>query len=113
MKNHLDHLPWKALEAIVDGEPSPKGIQKQHLEPIIRFLLIELGWREGQPGPLNESNTAMETSMGVLSQDAALSTQNDPSENSSAPIVTKSSQDESVVLTEENSTQNDHLTPAS
>ena len=45
LKSHLDHLPWKALdlEAIVDGDPSPKGIQKQHLEPIIRFLLIELG----------------------------------------------------------------------
>ena len=35
----LDHLSKKALHAIVQGEPSPKGIQRQHLEPIIRFLL--------------------------------------------------------------------------
>ena len=26
LKSHLDHLPWKALEAIVDGDPSPKDI---------------------------------------------------------------------------------------
>ena len=51
LKNHLGPLPMKALVAIVAGETPPKGIKMCHLEPIIRFLLIELGWREGQPSP--------------------------------------------------------------
>ena len=40
----LDHLSKKALHAIVQGEPSPKGIQRQILEPVIRSLLKQLRW---------------------------------------------------------------------
>ena len=49
LRNHLGPLPWKALEAVVAGETVPKGIKMCHFEPIIRFFLTELGWREGQP----------------------------------------------------------------
>ena len=49
LRNRLGPLPFKALVAIVGGEECPKGTRLTHLEPIIRFLLTELGWREGQP----------------------------------------------------------------
>ena len=74
LKNYLAPLPWKALDAIISGEDLPKGIKLCHLEPIIRFLITELGWRQGQPSKdqpsleqpasLDEGDDKMETSMG-------------------------------------------------
>ena len=44
LRNYLAPLPWKALDAIISGEDLPKGIKLCHLEPVIRFLITELGW---------------------------------------------------------------------
>ena len=80
LRNHLGPLPFKALVAIVGGEECPKGTRLTHLEPIIRFLLTELGWREGQPSvqPLVHVEESMETSQLTPSQSNFISTQNNP-----------------------------------
>ena len=89
LRNHLGPLPWKALEAIVAGETVPKGTKLSHLEPIIRFLLTELGWREGQPSHEDDKLEDMSISVSQL-----MSTQNAPTEDlSSAKNATKDCQD--------------------
>ena len=90
LRNRLGPLPFKALVAIVGGEECPKGTRLVHLEPIIRFLLSELGWRGGQPSiqPLVHIEEKMEISQLSPSQCDFLSTQNNPVD-SAAISVTK------------------------
>ena len=53
------------------------------MEPIIRFFITELGWRQGQPSIFAEkdpSNEIKEAQMTEASQSVFLSTQSKPSE---------------------------------
>ena len=89
LKNHLGSQSWKALLAIVKAEPLQKGVKLTHLEPIVRFLLTELGWREGQTSLCDEDKEAIEMSLSVSQ---LLSSQNEPVDDlSSVPKVTKDS----------------------
>ena len=49
LKNCLEPASLRALEKIVQGESLGKGTKLAYVEPIIRFLILELNWREGQP----------------------------------------------------------------
>ena len=91
LKNHLGPHAWKALVAIVEGETLQKGVKLTHLEPIIRFLLTESGWRQGQTSQRDEDKEAIDM---TLSVSQLMNTQNNPTENhSSAPNATKDSQE--------------------
>ena len=81
LKNHLGPLSWKALGAIVDGETLSKGVKLTHLEPIIRFLLTELGWRQGQTSLRDEDKEAIDMSLSVSQ---IFSTQTNPTEDHSS-----------------------------
>ena len=86
LTDNLDHLSMKALNGIVKGEKSDKGIQKVHLESIIRYLLHILNWREG----LEDTDSLMNSSI----WDAHFSSQNKPDDSTDAPIVTRDSTEE-------------------
>ena len=91
LKNHLGPLPFKALMAIFGGEEPPKGTRLAHLEPIIRFLLTELGWREGQPSAqppdIEGVHEKMETSQMTPSQVDFISTQNTPVDSAAVSVT--------------------------
>ena len=86
LKNYLGPIPWKALMAIVEGETLERGVKLTHLEPIIRFLLTELGWRQGQTSVRDEDKEAIDM---TLSVSQLFSTQTPTNDRSSAPNVTK------------------------
>ena len=87
----------KALNGIVKGEKSDKGIQKVHLEAIIWFLLRLLNWREG----LEDDDSLMNS----LIWDAHFASQNKPNDPSAAPIAT-------IDSNEEQNNDKDHITPS-
>ena len=68
LKNYLEPVSFRALEKIVAGETLSKGTKLVHVEPIIRYLIIELGWREGQPSRQNEENITLSLSLFEASQ---------------------------------------------
>ena len=45
-KDSLDSIQMSGLEAIVDGKSLPNGYRRVNLEQVIRFMIIELKWRQ-------------------------------------------------------------------
>ena len=68
LKNCLEPASLRALEKIVQGESLGKGTKLAHVEPTIRFLILELNWREGQPSRQNEENITLSLSLFEASQ---------------------------------------------
>ena len=87
LKNCLEPASLRALEKIVQGESLGKGTKLAYVEPIIRFLIIELNWREGQPSRQNEENITLSLSLFEASQSVPA----DPSNPSDVQGVTRSS----------------------
>ena len=97
LKNYLEPASFRALEKIVQGGSLGKGTKLAHVEPIIRFLIIELKWREGQPSRLNEENVTLSMSYLEASQSA-------PADHSDVQSATRNSK--GVV---ENTSESQHL----
>ena len=87
LKNCLEPASLRALEKIVQGETLGKVTKLAHVEPIIRFLILELNWREGQPSGQNEENITLSLSLFEASQSVPA----DPSNPSDVQGVTRSS----------------------
>lgn len=111
LKSFLEPPSFRALEKIVAGEALSKGTKLAQVEPIIRFLLIELRWREGQPSGLNVDDISLSMSrfestqsepatptrnpqndqMGNETMGQFWLSQNNPGDPSAAPNVTNDS----------------------
>ena len=76
-KSSLSNISRQALEGIVKGEKSAQGIQKAHIEEVVRFLLHQLKWYENY---LDEGDKSMLE---------CLSTQHAPKDPSATPNATK------------------------
>ena len=87
LKNCLEPASFRTLEKIVQGESLGKGTKLAPVEAIIRFLIIELNWREGQPSLQNEENITLSLSLFEASQSVSA----DPPNPSDVQGVTRSS----------------------
>ena len=89
LKNCFEPASLRALEKIVQGESLGKGTKLAHVEPIIRGLILELNWREGQPSGQNEENITLSFILFEASQSVSA----DPSNHSDIQGVTRSSKE--------------------